>query len=202
MSIWGPRARQRWLIGVRWFTTFLIFLGTSYETKKTYRFAIRSFEIIYAPLNIRWPFVKAREYPAAQVNVFMALATMASYEAASTVRVAKSAAEDTWLLGGNRGPVIDAVLWKRMYKGIFVYKGTKLTEKTAIFPRQIRKNINYMLNIDEHTTINGASIIMEDLCGVLLGLRRSEFFASAENNPNRATLLCFRNLVGLSWDLA
>ena len=40
----------------------------------------------------------------------MALATMASYKAASTVRVAKAAAEDAWLLGGNRGPVIDAVL--------------------------------------------------------------------------------------------
>ena len=142
-------------------------------TKKTYRFTIRSFEIIYALLNIRSPFVKAREYPAAQVDVFMALATMASYKAASTVQVAKSAAEDAWLLGGNKGPIIDAVLWKRMYKGILVYKGTKLTEKTAIFPRQIRKNINYMLKIDEHTTINGAPIIMEDLCGVLLGLRRA-----------------------------
>ena len=40
----------------------------------------------------------------------MALATMASYKAASTVRVAKCAAEDAWLLGGNKGPIIDAVL--------------------------------------------------------------------------------------------
>ena len=68
----------------------------------------------------------------------MALATMASYKAASTVRVAKSAAEDTWLLGGNKGPIIDTILWKRMYKGILVYKGTKLAEKTAVFPWQIR----------------------------------------------------------------
>ena len=101
MSIWGTRARHRWPIGVRWFATFLVFLGTSYGTKRTYRSAIGSFNIIYALLNIRSPFVKAREYPAAQVDVFMALATMASYKAASTVRVAKSAAEDAWLLGGN-----------------------------------------------------------------------------------------------------
>ena len=127
---------------------------------------------------------------------------MASYKAASTVRVAKSAAEDAWLLGGNKGPVIDAVLWKRMYRGILVYKGTKLTEKTAIFPRQIKEKINYMMKNDEHTTINGASIILAELCGGLLGLRRAEFFATAEKNPNRTTLLCFRNLAGLSWDLA
>ena len=52
----------------------------------------------------------------------MVLATMASYKAASTVRVAKSAAEDAWLLNGNKGPIIDAVLWKRMYKGLLVYR--------------------------------------------------------------------------------
>ena len=201
MSIWGPRAHHRWPIGVRWFATFLVFLGTSHGTKRTYRSAIASFEVI-ALLNIKSPFVKARVYPIAQVNIFMALATMASYKAASTVRVAKSAAEDTWLLGGNKGPVIDAVLWKRMYRGILVYKGTKLSEKTAILPSQIKKKIDLMLKNDEHTTINGASIILADLCGVLLGLRRAEFFASAEKNPNRATLLCFRNLAGLSWDLA
>ena len=40
----------------------------------------------------------------------MALTTMASYKAASTVCVAKSAAEDAWLLGDNKGPIIDAVL--------------------------------------------------------------------------------------------
>ena len=41
-------------------------------------------------------------------------------------------------------------------------------------------------------------------CGHLtpLGLRRAEFFASAEKEPNLATLLCFRNLAGLNWDLA
>ena len=132
-----------------------------------------------------------------QVNVFMALATMASYKAASTVRVAKSAAEDAWLLNGNKGPILDAVLWKRMYKGILVYRGTTLAEKTAIFPGQIREKIEWMMKNGKHYTINGASIILADLCGVLLGLRRSEFFASAEKNPNRTTLLCFRNLAGL-----
>ena len=67
-----------------------------------------------------------------------------------------------------------------MYKGILVYKGTKLAEKTAIVPRQVRSKIEYMLKHDEHATINGASIILADLCGVLLGLRCSEFFASAK----------------------
>ena len=85
---------------------------------------------------------------------------------------------------------------------MLVYKGTKLVEKTAIFPRQIKRKIEYMLKEDTHTTFDGASIILADLCGVLLGLRRAEFFASAEKNPNRATLLCFRNLAGLRWDLA
>ena len=89
-----------------------------------------------------------------------------------------------------------------MYRGMLVYKGTKLAEKTAIFPRQIKRKIEYMLKEDTHTTIDGASIILADLCGVLLGLRRAEFFASAEKNPNRATLLYFRNLAGLRWDLA
>ena len=58
----------------------------------------------------------------------MALAFMASYKVASTCRVAKCAAEDAWLLSGNTGPVVDAVLWKRMFRGIEVYKGTKLAE--------------------------------------------------------------------------
>ena len=202
MSIWGPLVQQRWPVGVVWFATFLVFLGTSYGTKKTYRSAINSFNIIYALLNIKSPFIHSRDYPAAQVDIFMALATMASYKAASTVRVAKSAAEDTWLLGGNKGPIIDTILWKRMYKGILVYKGTKLAEKTAVFPWQIRKKIEYMLQNNDHDTIYGASIILADICGVLLGLRRAEFFASAEKEPNLATLLCFRNLAGLNWDLA
>ena len=59
----------------------------------------------------------------------MGLATMASYKAATTCRVAKSAAEDAWLLGGNKGPVIDQVLWKRMFRGIEVYKGRRFKEK-------------------------------------------------------------------------
>ena len=53
----------------------------------------------------------------------------------------------------------------------------------------------------EHLTINGASIILAELFGVLLGLRRSEHFATAERKPNKTTLLCFRNLVGTGWDL-
>ena len=131
----------------------------------------------------------------------MALAVMASYKAASTCRGAKSAAEDAWLLQGNKGPVIDPVLWKRMYKGIRVYKGTTLTDKVAISPTQVRKKIEHMIMKGEHLTLNGASIILAELCGVLLGLRRSEHFASAERKPNKTTLLCFRNLIGTTWDL-
>ena len=61
-------------------------------------------------MGIETPFKSQRTYPEDQVNIFMALAMMASYKAASTCRVAKCAAEDAWLLSGNTGPVVDAVL--------------------------------------------------------------------------------------------
>ena len=70
------------------------FLGTSYGTKDTYRSSIRSFNTIFAFLDIPSPFMKKECYPQEQVNIFMALATMASYKAAATCRVAKCAAED------------------------------------------------------------------------------------------------------------
>ena len=92
-------------------------------------------------MGIDSPFKNERPYPEKQVNIFMALATMASYKAAATNRVAKSAAEDAWLLQGNTGPIVDAVLWKRMYKGIQVYKGKRLAEKVAILPSQVRRKI-------------------------------------------------------------
>ena len=131
----------------------------------------------------------------------MALATMASYKAASTCRGAKSAAEDAWLLLGNQGPIIDPILWKRMYKGIQVYKGRSFAEKVAVLPSQVCTKMQYMMDRGEHLTVNGASIILAELLGVLLGLRRSEHFASAEQKPNLTTLLCFRNFSGLTWDL-
>ena len=147
MSIWGPLVQQRWPVGVVWFATFLVFLGTSYGTKKTYRSAINSFNIIYALLNIKSPFIHSRDYPAAQVDIIMALATMASSKAASTVRVAKSAAEDTWLLGGNKGPIIDTILWKRMYKGILVYKGTKLARRQRYSHGRFERKLNICCRI-------------------------------------------------------
>ena len=202
MTMWGIETHRRWPIGVVWFATFLVYLGTSYGTKKTYQSAINSFNTIYALLEIPSPFRRKREYPRDQVDVFMALAVMASYKAASTCRGAKSAAEDAYLLQGNKGPVIDPVLWKRMYKGIQVYKGTVLADKVAILPRQVRQKIEFMISRREHLSIDGASIILAELCGVLIGLRRSEHLASAERNPNRTTLLCFRNLKGMTWDLA
>lgn len=127
---------------------------------------------------------------------------MASHKAASTCRVAKAAAEDTWLLSGNKGPIIDQVLWKRMYRGIEVYRGRSFKEKSTVLPSQVREKIEYMISKGEHYTLNGASIILAELCGVLLGLRRSEHFASSESKPIQTTLLCFRNLAGTSWDLA
>ena len=69
-------------------------------------------------------------------------------------------------------------------------------EKSAILPSQVRKKIELMVARKEHLTISGASIILAELCGVLLGLRRSEFLATAEKKPNMTTLLCFRNLAG------
>ena len=202
MSIWGEKARQQWPIGVIWFATFLVFLGTSYGTKKTYRSSINAFNTIFAIMGIDTPFRRQKAYPEEQVKIFMALATMASYKAAATCRVAKSAAEDAWLLQGNTGPIVHAVLKKSMYKGIQVYKGTKLAEKVAILPSQVRKKIIYMLGQREKGSIDYASLILADICGVLLGLRRSEFLAAVEKKPNRTTLLCFQNLAGDTWDLA
>ena len=185
-----------------WFASYLVFLGTAYGTKKTYDSSIAAFNTIFQLLSIESPFGGKRNYPRAQIKVFMGLATMASHNAASTCRVAKSAAEDAWLLAGNREPVIDPVLWKRMFRGIEVYKGRQFKAKVAVLPAQVRRKIEYMMGKGEHYTLNGASIILAELCGVLLGLRRAEYFASSESNPNPTTLLCFRNLAGASWDLA
>ena len=200
MALWGKEASQRWPVGVVWFATFLVFLGTSYGTKANYRSSINAFNAIYDNLGIETLFKSQKTYPNDQVNIFMALAVMASYKAASTCRVAKCAAEDTWLLSGNIGPVVDPILWKRMFKGIQVYKGTRLADKVAILPSQVRKKIVYMMQQRDRGTIDYASVILADICGVLLGLRRSEFLAARENKPNTTTLLCFQNLAGDSWE--
>ena len=89
-----------------------------------------------------------------------------------------------------------------MYKGMLVYKGTTFADKVAVLPWQVRKKIQHMMQRNEHLTINGATTILAELCGVLLGLRKSEHFASAEGKPNLTTLLCFRNLAGANWDLS
>ena len=89
-----------------------------------------------------------------------------------------------------------------MLRGIQVYRGKSFAEKSAILPVQVRKKVEFMVGRQEHFTISGASIILAELCGVLLGLRRSEFLATAERKPNMITLLCFGNLAGRSWDLA
>ena len=83
-----------------------------------------------------------------------------------------------------------------MYKVIQVYKGTKLAEKVAILSSKVRKKIVNMLEQREKGSIDYASLILADICGVLLGLRRSEFLADVEKKPNHMTLLCFQNLAG------
>ena len=94
MRLWGTYAERHWPVGVRWFATYLVFLGTSYGTKGTYNSAINAFNTIFDLLFIPSPFEDRKVYPRGQVDIFMALATMASYKAASTCRGAKSAAED------------------------------------------------------------------------------------------------------------
>ena len=126
----------------------------------------------------------------------MALATMASHKAASTCRGAKSAAEDAWLLSGHGGPVIDPVMWKRMFRGIEVYKGRVFADKSAVLPSQVRKKIEYMILKKEHLTLSGVSMILAELCGVLLGLRRSEHFGSSESKPDQTTYCVFATWLG------
>ena len=74
------------------------------------------------------------------------MALMASHTAASTCRGVKSAAEDVWLLLGNGGPIIDPVLWKRMFKGKEIYKGRSFAKKIAVMPSQVRAKIPYMVS--------------------------------------------------------
>ena len=83
-----------------------------------------------------------------------------------------------------------------MFKGIEVYKSQSFADKIAVMPSQVREKILYMIKRGEHLTVTGASIIIAELCGVLLGLRRSEYFVSTKRKPNMTTLLCFRNLAG------
>ena len=66
------------------------------------------------------------------------------------------------MLSGHRGPVIDPVMWKRMYKGIEVYKGRVFADKAAVLPSQVREKIEYMIKTKEHLTITGASIILAE----------------------------------------
>ena len=82
-----------------------------------------------------------------------------------------------------------------------MYKGRSFADKIAVLPSQVRKKMQYMMGRGEHLTIDGATIILAELFGVLLGLRRAEHFASAQRNPDKTTLLCFKNLAGIDWDL-
>ena len=46
-----------------WFVSYLVFLGTSYGTKDTYRSSIKSFNTIFALINIPSPFKKKSVLP-------------------------------------------------------------------------------------------------------------------------------------------
>ena len=61
---------------------------------------MNSFNMIFALLGIR-TFTRYTTHTPKQVDIFMALAFMASYKAASTFQGAKSAAEEAWLFLGN-----------------------------------------------------------------------------------------------------
>ena len=73
-------------------------------------------------------------------------------------RGSKSASE--YLLEGNIGQVVDAVIWKKLYKGIDVYMATKPADKMAFLPNQVRKKLVLMMFKGGHLTIYGASIIL------------------------------------------
>lgn len=107
-----------WPVGVIWLASYQVFLGTAYGTKSTYLSAITSLNTIFGLLAIGTTFKRHPHHPPTQVDIFMGVAFMASHRAASSCRGAKCAAEDAWLLLGNRGPVIDPALWKRMFRGI------------------------------------------------------------------------------------
>ena len=76
-----------------------------------------------------------------------------------------------------------------MFKCIQIIKGKSFAEKIAVLPFQMPGKIQYMVSGGEHLTVTGGAIIEAELCEVLLGLRRSEHFASTERKPNRTTLL-------------
>ena len=80
-------------------------------------------------------------------------------------------------------------------------QGPHVCRKIRGFAKSGQKKVQYMMSRGEHLSLNRASVILAELLGVLLGLRRSEHFASAERSPNTTTLLCFRNLAGANWDL-
>ena len=81
-----------------------------------------------------------------------------------------------------------------MFRGIEVYKGRTFAEKTAVLPFQVGMKIEFMVSRQEHYAINGASIILAELCGVLLGLRRSEHFAIS-----RLIQSAQRSYVSVTW---
>ena len=86
---------------------------------------------------------------------------MASHKAVWTCQGAKSAAEDSWLLLGNGGPIIDHI-WKRMFKGIEIFKGRRYAVKVAVLTAQVRRKIQSMVARGEHLTVTGATTILAE----------------------------------------
>ena len=80
-----------------------------------------------------------------------------------------------------------------MYKSIKVYKGRFFAVMSVVLLRFAAKSSTWLGRGREHLTIYGVSMILSELYGVLVGLRRFEFLATAKHNHNGTTLLCLRN---------
>ena len=63
LSVCGADAMERWPIEVVWFASYLVYLGTAYGTKTTYRFSINTFNIIFSSLEITSPIANSKSFP-------------------------------------------------------------------------------------------------------------------------------------------
>ena len=97
----------------------------------------------------------------------MALVSMTSHKVPTTSRGTESAAEDAWLLLGNGSPIIDPVLWRRMFKGMEIYKTRSFVENIGEMPAQVRGEMQYMVSRGNHLIVTGTRLILTEICGVL-----------------------------------
>ena len=94
LFVGGYEKKERWPVGV-WFGPYLVLYAQLIAQKPTIflQFFLHDF---FAQLKIPSPIKRSsKRYPKKQVDIFMAVALIASHKAASICRGAKSAAEDT-----------------------------------------------------------------------------------------------------------